>query len=424
MRITRQLLALSAVMGAALLVGCSGGSAIVPKPASPQSVGAVGSSKVAPITYANWSPGQTFKMLLSFDGPDGNGPYAALVQGTDGDFYGTTSEGGTGFIDGTVFKITPSGMLTSLHSFSGSDGFNPMSALVQATDGNFYGTTEAGGSSSACQFGCGTVFKMTPSGKLKTLHSFVLTDGAYPYAGLIQGKNGDLYGTASFGGALNGSGTVFKITPTGTLTTLHSFGGSDGANPIGPLMQASDGNFYGTTEAGGYGFGTVFKVTPGGVLTTLHKFDGSDGGYPTAGLVQATNGRLYGTTEYGKYRNDAHVIGNMFGTIFKITLSGRLTKMYKFHRTDGANPYAGLIQSTDGNFYGTTLNGGASNDGAIFKMTPNGTLTTIYSFQSSQAYPFAGLVQGTDGKLYGTTYEGGTGNCDGFFCGMVFSVSP
>jgi uncharacterized repeat protein (TIGR03803 family) len=424
MHLSKKLLSLSAAASTALLVGCSSGASILPKPESPRADGITGTGSIARTSNAIGQPGQGFNMLLSFDGPDGNGPYAALVQGNDGNLYGTTSEGGTGYISGTVFKITPSGVLTTLHNFSGPDGFNPTSALLQASDGYFYGTTEGGGSSSACQFGCGTVFRISQDGRLKTLHSFVLTDGAYPYAALVQGKNGDLYGTTSYGGANNIHGTVFKITPSGTLTTLHSFDGTDGSESVAGLMQANDGNFYGTTEVGGHGFGTVFKITPSGQLTTLHNFDGSDGGYPTAGLVQAANGRLYGTTEFGKYRNDAHVIGNQDGTIFKITLSGRLTKMYKFQGTDGRNPYAGLIQATDGNFYGTTLNGGASNYGAVFKMTPNGTLTTIYSFQNSQAYPFAGLIQATNGKLYGTTYEGGTGNCGGFFCGMIFSLSP
>lgn len=423
MRISRQLHVLSAAVATAVLVGCSGGPAIVPKPASPHADAATGRNNIAPVTISFGSAAQDFHMLLSFDGTNGDGPYAALIQATDGNFYGTTSEGGTGYIAGTIFKITPSGTLTSLYSFQGPDGFNPTSALVQATNGNFYGTTEGGGSSTACQYGCGTVFKITPGGVLTTLHSFDLTDGAYPYAGLIQARDGDLYGTTSYGGANNIHGTVFKITPKGKLTTLHSFNGSDGSQSMAGLVQATDGNFYGTTEARGRGFGTVFKITSSGTLTTLHFFEGSDGGYPTAGLVQATNGRLYGTTEYGKYRNDAHVIGNQDGTVFKITLSGRLTKMYKFQGTDGRNPYAGLIQATDGNFYGTTLNGGANNDGAVFEMTPDGTLTTIYSFQNSQAYPFAGLVQGTNGKLYGTTYEGGTGNCGGFFCGMVFSLT-
>jgi uncharacterized repeat protein (TIGR03803 family) len=360
----------------------------------------------------------TFNMLISFDGADGNGPYAALVQASDGNFYGTTSEGGTGYVAGTIFKITAGGKLKTIYNFQGSDGFNPTAALIQATNGDLYGTTESGGTSTACQFGCGTVFKITRHGTLKTLHSFDLTDGANPYGGLVQAKNGDFYGTTSYGGTYNIHGTVFKITPDGTLTTLHNFNGAEGSESTDGLIQASDGNLYGTTEVGAQGYGTIFKITPRGKFTPLHIFDGDDGGFPTAGLVQAKNGDLYGTTEYGKYPG-----GHYFGTIFKITLGGKLTNLHIFQGPDGANPYAGLIQSPNGNFYGTTLNGGANGYGAVYMLTPRGSLTTIYSFQNSQAYPFAGVVRATDGKLYGTTYEGGVGNCGGFFCGMIYSLS-
>ena len=418
MRIATLLRTLSATLTVALLVGCSGGTAIVPKPASLPAGAASGPNFIAQRDPSQAGLAQRFKVLISFDGADGSFPYAALVQATDGNFYGTTSEGGNGFVAGTVFKTTPTGTLKLLYSFQGSDGFNPTSALIEAKNADLYGTTEGGGTSTACQFGCGTVFKITTGGTLKTLHSFDLTDGAYPYGGLVQAKNGDFYGTTSYGGAYAVHGTLFKITQAGTLTTLHNFNGPDGSQSNAGLIQASDGNLYGITEGGAQGFGTIFKSTQGGKFSTLHIFDGKDGGFPTAGLVQATNGDLYGTTEYGQYPGGRYV-----GTIFKITLGGKLTKLHTFHRTDGANPYAGLIQATDGNLYGTTLNGGANNDGAVFKITPRGTFTTIYSFQNSQAYPFAGVIQATDGKLYGTTYEGGSGNCDGFFCGMIYSLS-
>lgn len=314
--------------------------------------------------------------------------------------------------------MTPAGSLKSLYSFQGSDGFNPTSALIQAANGDLYGTTEGGGTSTACQFGCGTVFKITTGGTLKTLHSFDLADGAYPYGGLVQAKNGDFYGTTSYGGTFSNNGTLFIITPRGRLTTLHNFDGADGSGPNASLIQATDGNLYGTTQVGARGFGTVFRITPRGKLTTTHIFVGTDGGYPTAGLVQATNGDLYGTTEFGQYHG-----GRYLGSIFKITLGGNFRKLHTFHQTDGANPYAGLIQAKDGNLYGTTLNGGASNYGAVFEITPSGTFSTIYSFQNSQAYPFAGVIQAANGKLYGTTYEGGTGNCNGFFCGMIYTLS-
>jgi len=368
-------------------------------------------------TIASSAP--TFTLLDSFNGTDGAYPYGAVVQASDGNLYGTTSEGGLGYgLWGTIFKMTPDGTLTSLHSFNGADGSNPVSALVQAHDGTFYGTTESGGAGSACQFGCGTVFKITPGGRLTTLHSFSGADGSLPYAGLVQASNRDFYGTTEFGGKFN-FGTVFKITPSGTLTTLHDFAGGDGAYSFAGLIQASDGYLYGTTDEGGaYNHGAIFKMTLRGKLTTLHSFNGADGGYPRDVLVQATRGYLFGTTEYGAYAG-----GDYYGTVFKVSTSGTFTSLHTFSRTDGANPYAGLVWATDGNLYGTTLNGGINNDGAVYRITPNGVLTTIYSFQNSQAYPFAGLVQATNGDLYGVTYEGGDGVCGGFFCGMVFRLS-
>jgi uncharacterized repeat protein (TIGR03803 family) len=194
-------------------------------------------------------PAQTFTTLHSFDGKDGSRPYAGLIQATDGNLYGTT-DFGEPHGEGTVFKITPSGMLTTLHSFDYADGGNPSAGLVQGTDGNLYGTTYGGGANQG-----GEIFKITPSGRLTTFHSFEGTDGSYPYAGLVQATNGDFYGTTSGGGSSNcfgaGCGTVFKITPSGILTTLHSFNGTDGQFPAGVLVRATDGSFYGTTEYGG-----------------------------------------------------------------------------------------------------------------------------------------------------------------------------
>jgi uncharacterized repeat protein (TIGR03803 family) len=231
-----------------------------------------------------------------------------LVQGTDGNFYGTTKGGGvylncSGAGCGTVFKITAEGMLTVLHSFcalgdSCADGDTPWAGLVQATDGNFYGTTQGGG-----PYYCGTVFKMTPAGALTTLHSFDCSDGSNPVAGLVQATDGNFYSTTWVGGA-GGYGTVFKMIPNGTLTTLYSFctqsGCQDGAYPEAGLVQGTDGDFYGATGAGGaFRIGTIFKVTRSGTLTTLHSFDDSDGVGPSAGLIQGRDGNFYGTTPQG-----------------------------------------------------------------------------------------------------------------------------
>ncbi len=253
------------------------------------------------------SPAQVSTTLYSFTGPDGAGPWAGLTQGTDGNFYGTTTSGGAND-GGTVFKITPTGELTTLYSFDFSHGFGPFAGLVQGSDGNFYGSTYEGGADDL-----GVVFKITSSGTLTTLHSFAVADGTGPVAGLIQATDGNFYGTTEGGGAYD-DGTVFKITPSGTLTTLDSFGGGDGASPWAGLVQASDGNFYGTTLLGNgfYNYGTVFKITPSGTLITLHSFDGSDGQRPYAGLVQASDGNFYGTTYLGAFG---------YGTVFRLVLT-------------------------------------------------------------------------------------------------------
>jgi uncharacterized repeat protein (TIGR03803 family) len=386
-------------------------------------------------------PAQTFTTLHSFDGKDGSRPYAGLIQATDGNLYGTT-DFGEPHGEGTVFKITPGGTLTKLHSFNYTDGSSPDGGLIQATDGNFYGTTSGGGANQG-----GEIFKITPSGTLTTFHSFAGTDGSYPDAGLLQATNGDFYGTTSGGGTSNcfgaGCGTVFKITPSGILTTLHSFNGTDGQFPAAALVQATDGSFYGTTEYGGannncysgYGCGTIFKITASGTLTTIYSFcplyNCADGENPNAGLVQGADGNFYGTTPNGGVNRACPSNNYTCGTVFKITASGMLTTLHSFDLTDGFLPSAGLVQAADGNFYGTTYRGGTNGScphgggcGTLFQITPSGTLTTLYSFcaQSGCAdgeYPYAGLVQDTNGKLYGTTsIAGANGNY-----GTVFSLS-
>jgi uncharacterized repeat protein (TIGR03803 family) len=373
-------------------------------------------------------PAQTFTALASFNGKDGISPLGGLIQGVNGDGYGTTYGGGAKG-DGTVFKITPNGRIVTVYSFcseSGcTDGAHPYGGLVQNADGDFYGTTYQGGG--ACD--CGTVFKITPAGTLTTLHTFAVTDGAYPYAGLVLASNGYLYGTTVYGGAYcapTGCGTAFKISPDGALTTLHSFceesGCRDGEHPYAGLVAATNLDGYGTTTGGGAtGHGTVFRITGTGALTTFYSFTGgADGGDPVAGLVQATNGDFYGTTEYG----GANCAPAGCGTVFQITPNGTLTTLSSFCSksgcADGEYPEAALVEATNGNFYGTTTGGGTKADGTIFEVTGTGTLTTLYSFTGGTDGddPVAGLVQATNGEFYGTASVGGASGD-----GTIFTLS-
>jgi len=384
------------------------------------------------------SPAQTFTSLFSFDLADGANSWAGLVQGADGNFYGTAYTGGA-YGYGTVFRITATGTLTTLYSFCSAgwpscpDGAYPLAAPVQATNGNFYGTTADGGSN-----GCGTVFKITAGGTLTTLHSFDCTEGEYPSSGgLLQATDGNFYGTTLFGGTYT-DGAVFKITPAGQLTTLHSFCSAglpncpDGANPAGGLVQARDGNFYGTTDTGGAnGYGTVFKVTPAGTLTTLHSFDLTDGNMPVGTMVQANDGSFYGVTTWGGANYPAECTNGQqtgCGTVFKITAAGTLTTLHSFDFVgDGLCPNAGLVLATDGNFYGTTSYGGAngySSYGTVFNISPGGALTTLHSFDLTDgANASAVLLQATNGSFYGTTEEGGTSTKCTLDCGTIFSLS-
>ena len=351
-------------------------------------------------------------------------PWAKLIQGGDGDYYGTSSSGGSSGM-GTVFKMTPGGAMTTLVNFTGANGNAPQAGLIEGLDGNFYGTTSGGNSA------YGTVFRMTPDGVLTTLASFTGIDGSKPRAGLVQGIDGNFYGTTSEGGSV-AKGTAYKLTPTGTLTTLVHFTGSNGSNPEGSLIQANDGNFYGTTLKGGSnsgnsygGDGTAFRMSPDGTLTTLANFMLANGRAPTGGLIQGNDGILYGTTTYGGSEGS----GGGYGTIFKMTPGGELTTLVNFTDYSGIWPLAGLVQASNGNFYGTTSHGnskGPGGRGTIFKMTPGGTLSLLANFNHfNGSSPQAALIQGYDGNLYGTTFKGGSGagsNSTGD--GTIFQITP
>jgi uncharacterized repeat protein (TIGR03803 family) len=408
------------------------------------------------IVMADASPAQTLATLHSFTGADGNDPIA-LTKASDGNFYGTTAGGGnTGVCNsygcGTVFKMTPNGTLTSLHKFCAltncTDGYFPGGGLIQASDGNLYGTTEWGGTNNG-----GTVFKITPSGTLTTVYNFCslenCADGALPYGTLLQASDGNFYGTTSAGGAglvRPYGGTVFKLTPGGTLTTLYDFCSqtncADGADPYSPLVLATDGNFYGTTLHGGLltqcdgdGCGTVFKITPAGTLTVLHVFGDypSDGASPYAGLIQATDGNFYGTTTAGgaNLGCPGTLVGGC-GTVFKITPLGTLTTLHSFNGADGSTPESTVLQATDGNFYGAATGApayGGGSAGTLYEITPAGAFNVLYSFcEQNPCYDGLGpwaLMQSANGIFYGTTILGGiSSNClQG--CGTIFRfVAP
>jgi uncharacterized repeat protein (TIGR03803 family) len=402
-------------------------------------------------------PAQTLTALVDFNGTDGATPAASLIEGFDGNLYGTTAGGGA-YGQGTIFKMTLGGTLTTLYSFcvqaNCPDGQAP-NQLTQGADGNFYGTTQSGGAYNApfngnlCPAGCGTVFKITAQGSLTTLHSFCSTpttttpmscaDGNLPLGPLVQATDGNFYGVTLYGGAAvyDFSGTVYKITPQGVFTILYSFCAnetacSDGSSPVA-LFQATDGSLYGASGGGNgaidglpSGYGTIFKITLGGTLTTLYKFCAQnncpDGAGPER-LIQATGGNLYGITGGGG--------GNQAGTVFEITTGGELTTLYSFcpqgfpNCADGLYPQDSLDQASDGNFYGVTRQGGTRGYGTVFKVTPGGTLSTLYSFCAQSPcpegfFPESGLTQATDGNFYGSTPSGGLINVND---GAIFRLS-
>jgi uncharacterized repeat protein (TIGR03803 family) len=358
----------------------------------------------------------TFTSLASFNKTNGNEPnHTALIQATDGNLYGVTSYGGANG-SGAVFRISPSGTLSPVYSFcslaSCADGENPYTSLIQGSNGDLYGTTYSGGASNN-----GTLFKITTSGTLTTLYNFCslasCADGSGPEGQLAVDGAGNIYGTAYSGGASN-FGTVFKFSTKGVLTTLHSFSGADGENPEGGLTAAS-GVFYGTAQYGGAkGDGTVFKITTAGVETTLHSFTGSDGLNPKGWLVDVA-GTFYGTTPYGGANNE--------GSVFKMTAAGAVTTLYSFCSlascADGASVTAGLMQATDGNLYGVTDIGGANGDGTAYELTLKGVLTTLHSFDGTDGTgPQGTLLQDTNGDFYGFTEFGGSSGD-----GTVFSIA-
>lgn len=369
-----------------------------------------------------------FSVVHSFASNEGSLPNGALLQGADGRFYGNTAMGGANGL-GTIYAVTATGTLTVLHTFSGSDGASPVGPLVAGVNGTFYGVTEFGGSNDS-----GVVFSITSGGQFTLLYSFAAwvdganADGIAPRGGLILGSDGNFYGATTRGGT-NDAGTLFRITPSGVLTTLYSFSAfnssqSDGALPGTALVVGSDGRFYGTTAVGGTNYngnlapGTLYAVGLDGKFGALHSFTASTDGASPSGLVVAGDGSFYGATSVGS--------NNGSGTLFKATSQGDITTLYSFSaitntssglqtNSEGAFPVSGILAGSDGTLYGGTAFGGSSGSGTLFSLAPNGTLSVLHQFSSLSnginsdgAVVTSTPIRARDGNLYGVTAWGGS----------------
>ncbi|MBI2833559.1 MAG: hypothetical protein HYX76_03925, partial [Acidobacteria bacterium] len=370
-----------------------------------------------------------FTILHTFSAADGYGTFGRLAEGADGKLYGATSGGGAND-NGTVFSIERDGSFFSVeYSLAGfnsglgyaPDGSRIAAGLTKGTDNSLYGVASAGGSASG-----GTFFKFTPGAGFTMLHPFTSAEGKHPFAGLIEGADGRFYGATTEDGT-NGNGALFALSTSGSYAEAYAFDHTP-AMPIGGVIKGIDGNFYGTTYAGGFGagFGTVFKVTPDGTLTVLHRFNVTDGAQPEGTLVQAADGTLYGTTTTGGTKR--------LGTIFKIPTGGALTTLHAFAPfdptlgayPDGYSPVAGLTLS-GGVLYGTATFGGLYDAGTLYQITTDGTFSVAHHFCDGDplhdacadgADPVAGLIEGTDGALYGTTTGGGAN-----YLGVIFKLA-
>jgi uncharacterized repeat protein (TIGR03803 family) len=320
-------------------------------------------------------------------------PNANLVQGSDGNFYGTTATGGPSNFGG-IFEVTTNGVLTKMIWLDGTNGAAPVAPLIEDGSGNFYGTASSGGFQSN-----GTIFRITQAGDLQLLVSFKGTNGSQPLGSLFEGANGWFYGT-TFGGGSNNQGLIFRMNADGFLTNQFAFDGSDGANPGAGLIQGNVGTLYGTTEYGGAsGLGTVFKFVIGGTLTNLSSFTDLTGAFP-GGLVENSTSNFFGATINGG--------ADFAGTIFELGPFGGEQTLFTFNINNGANPNSPLTPGHDGSWYGTTEEGGNFGAGTIFRLDTRGFLSTLVSFDGPNgALPRSGLIQGTDGNFYGTTTQGG-----------------
>jgi uncharacterized repeat protein (TIGR03803 family) len=376
----------------------------------------------AVLCAAAFAQAQTVSTIYNFadNGASGANPwYVTLVQGTNGNLYGTTYNGGKDLF-GTVFNVTDSGSQKIIYSFTGTatDGAFPTGGLTLGTDGNFYGTTQQGGAHQM-----GTAFKVTPTGTITILHSFnAFVDGAFPWGPPILASDGNFYGTTS-GGGINGHGVVYKMTTSGTVTKIYQFDVTHGFSPIAPPTQGLDGFLYIPVSEGGTLYcGTILQMSTAGVINNTYDFPcGAGGSFPIGPLVQASNGNFYSTTQDGGTNGE--------GTVYQVTTGLVVTVLHSFGATfgDGTFPSAGLLLATDGNYYGATSDGGASGDGTLFNTSTGGTYSSLYSFNNTtnftQMSPLAPPVQATNGLLYGVTEFGGPGN-DGTVFSLDMGLAP
>jgi uncharacterized repeat protein (TIGR03803 family) len=394
-----------------------------------------------------------FKVLHTFEGSDGDGPASQLVRDEAGNLYGTTISGGSskcpGGGCGTAFKMDGTGKLVWLHKFQGANGDEPFPGLLRDAAGNLFGTTAYGGKvEQACSsLGCGVAFELDKSGKETVLHKFTGgADGNSPVGPLVEDRGGNLYGATASSG--NGFGTVFRLSRRGKETVLHNFSGSsDGYNPSGGVILDAGGNIYGTTFIGGdlncnpgQGCGVVFKIDTTGKETVLHTFGGSDGANPTSPLLLDSAGNLYGTTDKGGNLECQGGLG--CGVVFELSpgSGGSWTEkvLYDFcsasNCTDGKFPgQGGLIQDASGNFYGTTIEGGidltcsgGNGRGVVFKLDASGKETVLHNFTGGKDgyYPATGMTLDLPGNLYGTAIGGGDTSCNPpLGCGTVFKLN-
>jgi uncharacterized repeat protein (TIGR03803 family) len=377
---------------------------------------------------------QTYTVLYNFSpgtiSGDPSNPTGQIAQGRDGNLWSTTFTGGS-FSDGAAFNVTPAGTMSKIFNFNAPGGTAPYSGLTLGTDGKFYGTTAAGGT-----IGEGTLFNLTSTGSLTTLYNFgtckyPCQDGVFPRTTPVEGTDGNFYGTTGNSNDGINDGVAYKLTSAGKFSTIYAFpfATTAGYNPQAPLIQGADGNLYGTTSSGGITLsgtcwdstdscGTVFKMTTGGKVTTIYKFDQTHGAGPLSPVIQGTDGNFYGTTSAGGTSG--------FGVVFKLTSAGVITVLHNFIGSDGEKPLAGLVQANDGNFYGVASAGGSLGYGTIFKMTSTSdhTFSVIYDFDQTHGQaPEDALFQNTNGILYGTTADGGTDGA-GVFYSLNISAEP